>query len=209
MGRTFHYELGDALYLNITNTCPCDCVFCIRRSSDSVALSGGLWLDGDPSPEEVSEALDKLSLRPYSEVVFCGFGEPTSNLGTLLGVCRYLRARGGPGDGAPPIRLNTNGLSDLINGSETAPKLAGLVDRVSISLNAPNAGRYCELTRPAFGPRSFDAVLRFAKSCVAHIPVVAFTVMDCLTKAEISECAALAAKVGVTLRVRETVARQG
>ena len=39
------YEIGDKLYLNITNKCPCNCTFCIRHNGDGAYGSDPLWLD--------------------------------------------------------------------------------------------------------------------------------------------------------------------
>ena len=120
---TIAYAVGKNLYLNITNRCPCACTFCIRTMCDGAYGSDPLWLDHEPSMEEIREALDKEDLSHYQEVVFCGFGEPTERLETLCETAKLLKARG-----VKTIRINTNGLSDLIHGRKTAADLKGLVD---------------------------------------------------------------------------------
>ena len=122
---TIAYAVGKNLYLNITNRCPCACTFCIRTMCDGAYGSDPLWLDHEPSMEEIRAALDKEDLSHYQEVVFCGFGEPTERLETLCETAKLLKARG-----VKTIRINTNGLSDLIHGRKTAADLKGLVDIV-------------------------------------------------------------------------------
>ena len=91
---TIAYAVGKNLYLNITNRCPCACTFCIRTMCDGAYGSDPLWLDHEPSMEEIREALDKEDLSHYQEVVFCGFGEPTERLETLCETAKLLKARG-------------------------------------------------------------------------------------------------------------------
>ncbi|HAY72832.1 MAG TPA: radical SAM protein, partial [Ruminococcaceae bacterium] len=105
-----------------------------------------LWLKKDPTLEEIEDEINKFDFSPYSEVVFCGYGEPTQALDNLIASAKYLKDKFGL-----KIRLNSNGLSDLINGKETAKLLEGVVDSISISLNAPNAKRYQEVSRSRFG----------------------------------------------------------
>ena len=126
---TIAYAVGKNLYLNITNRCPCACTFCIRTMCDGAYGSDPLWLDHEPSMEEIRAALDKEDLSHYQEVVFCGFGEPTERLETLCETAKLLKARG-----VKTIRINTNGLSDLIHGRKTAADLKGLVNPVNHAL---------------------------------------------------------------------------
>ena len=191
------YRIGDKLYVNLTNACPCRCTFCIRQNGDGVGSADSLWFEHEPSLDEVMEAFGRIRLEEYEELVFCGYGEPTCALENLLAVCRYVRSVG-----VIPIRLNTNGLADLIWKKETAPMLEGLVDIVSISLNAPDAQKYAAVTRPSFGEEAFDAMLRYAAACKAVVPKVQFTVVDVLSQEDIAACERVAATVGVPLRVR-------
>ena len=131
------YVYGDSLYVNLTNKCPCRCTFCIRSQKEGLGTAESLWLDHDPTAEEVIAAFGDYDLSAYQEVIFCGYGEPMCALDTLLAVCRYLRGVGGV-----KIRVNTNGLGDLIHGKPTAPLLEGLVDTVSVSLNTSDAEKY-------------------------------------------------------------------
>ena len=192
------YTVGDGIYLNLTNRCPCRCVFCIRQEQDTVGNSDSLWLKNEPTADEVLEALASYNLADYREIVFCGYGEPMEQLDVLLEVCRRIRAIS-----SLPIRINTNGLADLIHGKPSAPLLEGLVDTVSISLNAPDRQRYHEVVQSIYGPLAFDALLQFAINCKAYVPHVMFTVVDILSGEEIAACRQLAAELGIPLRVRK------
>ena len=154
------YEVYDNLYVNLTNKCPCACTFCLRQTRDEMNHSGSLWLEREPGVEEVKAEFDKFDMQKYKEVVFCGFGEPTERLEDLLEIAAFVKDKFNK-----PIRINTNGLSDLIWQKDTAPMYKGLVDTVSISLNTPNKERYYELTRSKFGIDSFDAMLNCAGNC--------------------------------------------
>ena len=192
------YEVHNGLYVNMTNKCPCNCTFCLRQTRDEMEGSGSLWLEREPSVDEVKAEFDKFDMDKYEEVVFCGFGEPTERLYDLLEVAEFVKAKYGK-----KTRINTNGLSDLIYGKDTAPLLEGKIDTVSISLNTPNKQRFYELTRNRFGIDSFDAMLRFADNAKKYVnKVVLTTVATTLTEEEERECAAICDKLGVTYRIR-------
>lgn len=192
------YEVYDNLYVNLTNRCPCSCTFCLRQTRDEMNHSGSLWLEREPSVEEVKAEFDKFDMQKYKEVVFCGFGEPTERLEDLLEIAAFVKDKFNK-----PIRINTNGLSDLIWQKDTAPMYKGLVDTVSISLNTPNKERYYELTRSKFGIDSFDAMLNFAGNVSKYVPhVVLSTVATTLTEEEEKQCAQICKKLGVTYRIR-------
>lgn len=192
------YEVHNGLYVNMTNKCPCNCTFCLRQTRDEMEVSGSLWLEREPSVDEVKAEFDKFDMDKYEEVVFCGFGEPTERLYDLLEVAEFVKAKYGK-----KTRINTNGLSDLIYGKDTAPLLEGKIDTVSISLNTPNKQRFYELTRNRFGIDSFDAMLRFAENAKKYVnKVVLTTVATTLTEEEERECAAICDKLGVTYRIR-------
>ncbi len=195
---TVTYKVKNGIYVNMTNRCPCACTFCLRQNGDGVYGSDSLWLEREPTVKEVCMSLDRWDLSQYDELVFCGYGEPTERLDDLLEVARYVKSRY-----AIPIRINTNGLSDLINGRETAPELAGLIDTVSISLNATNAEAYEKLCRPKFGIGAFDAMLAFTRACVPFVPNVVMTVVDVVTSKEQQEQSrAIAESLGAKLRIR-------
>ena len=195
---TITYEGRNSLYINMTNRCPCACTFCLRHNKDHVFKANSLWLDREPTVKEVCDSLDAWELSKYDAVVFCGYGEPTERLDDLLEVASYIKSKG-----EINIRINTNGLSDLINGGKTAHKLKGLIDSVSISLNATNKDDYFKLVRPRFGIESYDAMLSFTKDCTEYVPEVVMTVVDVVTSKEEQELSRkICESVGATLRVR-------
>ncbi len=191
------YTYNNKVYANITNKCNCRCVFCIRKNQDTVGESGVLWHDGDPTLEEIKEAVDQFDFTPYKELVYCGYGEPTCALDQLLETARYVKQHNDIS-----IRLNTNGLANLYHGKNIVPLLAESVDTVSVSLNAPDPVRYQEVTQP-FHPDAFEHLLKFIAECRQHIPSVICTVVDVLSPEDIAASQQIADSLGVTLRVRK------
>ena len=195
---TITYPVNKGLYINMTNRCPCNCTFCLRHNAEGVYGSDSLWLDREPTVQELCDSVDTWDLTQFDEVVFCGYGEPTERLEDLLLVAKYIKAKGDI-----KIRINTNGLADLIWQKQTAPSLKGLIDTVSISLNTPNQEVYLKVVRPKFGVGSYDAMLRFAKDCTAYVPNVVMTVVDVVTsKEEQEQCRKICENIGARLRVR-------
>ena len=195
---TITYPVHNGIYVNMTNRCPCACTFCLRKQSDHVYGSDPLWLEREPTVEEVCESIDKWDLSKYSEIVFCGYGEPTMRLDDLLKVAAYIKSKSNI-----PLRINTNGLADLIAGEKVAHKLEGLIDTVSVSLNATNKEDYFKLVRPKFGINSYDAMLSFTRECTKYVPNVIMTVVDEVTsKEEQEKCREICESIGAKLRVR-------
>lgn len=194
------YTYAGSAYMNITNKCPCACVFCIRSNGDGLGSAESLWLKKDPTIDEIKDEIDKFDFSPYSEVVFCGYGEPTQALDNLIEAAKYLKEKH-----SLRIRLNSNGLSDLINGKPTAHLLEGIVDSISLSLNAPDAESYQRVTRSKFGADAYPALLKFAEDCKKYIPSVKFTVVDIISEDEINECRKIADKMEIPLRVRKWI----
>ena len=191
------YVLGHTLYLNITNRCPCACDFCIRTHSKSVGTGDNLWLEREPTQTEIMAALAQHDLSQYRELVFCGYGEPTCRLDDLLWVCNKVR-----GIRDIPIRVNTNGLSDLVFEKPTAQCLKGIVDTVSISLNSSDAQKYVDITRNHFGLKSYQAMIDYAKDCQKYVPNVVMTVVDIIGEEEVAACRKVCDDNGLFLRVR-------
>lgn len=199
---TATYRVRDGLYVNLTNRCPCACTFCIRQNGSGAYGSDSLWLEREPTADEVRASIE-ANLGDCRELVFCGYGEPTERLDVLLEIAVWFRTAH-PG---VPIRVNTNGLSDLIAGEPTAHRFKGLVDTVSISLNAPTAEEYAALCRPKFGAAAYPAMLKFAEEVKQHVGTVVLSVVgtDALTPEKEAACRRIAASLGVTLRVRHFV----
>ena len=198
--QTIVYHVKDAVYVNLTNRCPCACTFCLRAKAPGVYGSPSLWLDREPTEAEVIAALDAQDWPRFREAVFCGYGEPAERLDVLLAAAAHLKAR----DPALRIRVNTNGLSDLINGRPTAALFAGCVDCLSISLNTDDPAEYLALCRPKFGADAFPALLAFAREAASAVPEVVLTVVGepVTDVAKQARCRALAESLGARLRVR-------
>lgn len=197
---TIFYKFEGQMYINITNGCPCDCVFCLRNNSDSVKDNDSLWLEHEPSFEEITAAFDSFDRTGVTDAVFCGYGEPTMRADMLVRTAEYIKQHSDL-----RIRLNTNGLVRLIHPNFDIERFRGLIDIVSISLNAPDAKRYNEVTRPHFGEKSFQVMLDFAADMKKMGVDTRFTVVDVITKDEIERCHALADSMGIPLRVREYI----
>lgn len=193
---TILYTVGDKLYVNLTNRCPCACTFCIRQNGDGAYGSDSLWLEREPTVDEVISEFEKYDLSKYTEVVFCGYGEPMERAEDVAFLGCYIRKNFGL-----PVRLNTNGLGDKIQGKSTAQLLEGAVDTVSISLNQCDSEKYNAVTRPKWED-SFEAMLSFAVDCKKYVPKVIFTVVDVISSDDINRCKKLAASLEIELRVR-------
>ncbi len=192
------YTYGNKVYLNITNACPCDCEFCVRHNKSGLGDMGSLWLDHEPALEEIIAAVNEFDWTDVEDVIFCGFGEPTCALDKLLATAKYIKSIKNV-----KIRLNTNGLSDLINKCDnSAEKMAGLIDSVSVSLNAPDAESYNSIVHPKFGLKSFDAMIKFTKDCQNYIPCVKMSVVDTIGEDAIEKCKKLCEEKGIDLRIR-------
>lgn len=196
------YTLEGSLYVNVTNKCPCACVFCIRNNGDTIRGSESLWFEGqEPTAEDIIKDFENYDLRQFNSIVFCGYGEPLERIDVVCQVAKYLKSVTDL-----PVRINTNGLSDLINEREhTAFDLKGLVDAVSISLNAPDSESYQKVTNSVYGDKSFDAVLNFAKDCKTFLDKVTFTVVDVISEEEIERCKKISEDMNIELRVREYI----
>ena len=197
MALTICYTVGNKLYLNITNRCPCNCTFCIRHNGDGAYGSDSLWLEHEPTIEEIINDIAKYDLDSYEQIVFCGYGEPTERIDDLIKIARYLKTIT-----KTELRINTNGLSDLINKRPTAEMFRGCMDIISISLNAGDEETYNRVTRPAL-KGAFEALKRFALECKDIVPQVMFTVVDVITEEEIAKAQQTADSLGIHLRVRE------
>lgn len=195
---TILYPAYGNLYVNLTNKCPCACTFCLRQTRDEMEGSGSLWLDREPTVEEVEKEFDKFPPDTYKDIVFCGFGEPTERLDDLLEVAEFAKKKFGK-----KIRINTNGLGNLIHGKDITSLLKDKIDILSISLNTPNAEEYYKLTRNKFGIQSFQAMLDFAKEAKKYVPeVVMTTVETTITKEEEAQCQDICDSLGVRYRIR-------
>ena len=186
---TITYEYEDALYVNLTNKCNCNCEFCLRhgRKEGSIYTEDSLWLEREPTRKEALDSFLSRDVCSYREIVFCGYGEPT-------------------GRRLPPVRINTNGHANLILGRDVVPELKGRIDTLSISLNAVTAAEYTALCHPAQGEAAYQAMLDFAREATRYVPHVVLTIVDKdKSSEEIETCRQIAAELGVKLRIRSFI----
>ncbi len=198
---TIFYKFDGKLYANITNQCPCACEFCIRKNGDSVGGCDSLWLEHEPSYEEIIAAFDSFDKTGLDELVFCGYGEPMMRAHMLVKVAEYVKANTNM-----KIRINTNGLIAFMEPLFDISSLKYKIDKVSISLNASNPDKYFQITNPKYGLPSYNAMLNFALRVQEYVPDVSFTIVDMdLDEEEIKKCKERAKDLGLPLRIRHYV----
>lgn len=198
---TIFYKFDGKLYANITNQCPCACEFCIRKNSDSVGNNDSLWLEHEPSYDEIISAFDSFDKTGLDELVFCGYGEPMMRAHALVKVAEYVKANTNM-----KIRINTNGIIAFMEPLFDISTLKYKIDKVSISLNASNPDKYFQITNPKYGLPSYNAMLNFALRVQEFVPDVSFTIVDMdLDEDEIEKCKERAKDLGLPLRIRHYV----
>lgn len=196
------YIVEDKLYVNITNKCSNRCEFCIRNNGDGAYGSDSLWLEREPTRDEILESIFLRDLTAFPELVFCGYGEPTYRLDDAVFVAKKVKEK----HPEIKIRINTNGHSDLILGRDTAPDYEGAFDVVSISLNTPSAEKYQSICHSLYGEEAFFALLKFAGNVKNFVPSVQLSaVKETLTDEEIELCKNIASELGVSLRLRDYI----
>lgn len=186
------YQIRDSLYLNITNRCTNRCSFCVKFHSDYVK-GHRLRLSHEPTEEELKAEIGDPAR--YREIVFCGYGEPLLRLETVKNIAQWIQSRRGR------VRINTNGHANLIHGRNIIPELKGIVDSISISLDAQDEDTYNRLCGPAF-PDAFNAVIRFIRDVKESVPDVQITVVN-MPGVDIARCREIAEQLGAAFRVRE------
>lgn len=196
--ENFTYEIGGNLYINLTSKCTNACTFCVHNEKADY-FGHKLWLSREPSAEEVLARIP-ADIARYKEYVFCGFGEPTLRLETMLEVAAALKARGAV------TRLNTNGQANIIWKRDVSGELKGKIDKINVSLNEATAKDYAALCRPAFGEAAFEGLQDFARRCAAQGIETWFSVVDIIGEEKIAACREIAKRCGVTLKVRPYIA---
>ena len=186
------YVIRNSLYLNITSRCPNRCVFCSRETSPYVK-GHYLGTDNEPTVEELKDAIGDPS--GYDEVVFCGFGESTERLDVLKEIAGYLKEKGSK------VRLDTNGLGDLINSRSISEELEGLIDTICISLNTNIEEEYQKLCHSEYDD-PYPALISFIKKARDYIPDVMISIVG-MPGIDVEACRKIADDLGVRFRVRE------
>jgi len=187
------YPVGDSLYLNITNRCTNECPFCIRNLSRKFNQKYHLWLDREPTAEEVLNAIGNP--LKHKQIVFCGYGEPLIRLDLVKEIAKRLRSQ------PPALRVDTNGTANIFWGRNILPELKGLIDYISVSLNAESAEVYNKICHPMFGEKAYNAIIDFIKEAKKYIPEVEATIVD-LPTVNKEACRQIAEDIGVSFRIR-------
>lgn len=200
MTNTLVYTLDNKIYINLTNRCTNNCIFCLRNDKDDVC-GRNLWLDNENfSAQDVIAQLQKHELS--KEIIFCGYGEPLLKLEILKEVSKYIK------ENYPEtkIRINTNGHANFIHKKNTAPELKGLIDEISISLNASTASEYNELSKPKI-ENAFEEVKKFIKCCSDEGIQTVTSVVEGYKgrKLDLETCEKISKELGAKFRVREWI----
>ncbi|WP_456380150.1 TatD family nuclease-associated radical SAM protein [Thiolapillus sp.] len=189
------YPIRRNLYLNITDRCTLECRFCPKHTKQGpVVHDFDLSLPHRPEAGEIIRSIGNPA--EYEEIVFCGFGEPTLRFKVLLEIARWIKKHGGT------VRVNTDGLANLVNKRNVLPEMQGLIDSISVSMNAHNPETYTRHCQPAL-PGSWDAMLAFLEDAPKYIPRVTATAIEGLDGVDIAACEQLAAQRGVEFRRRK------
>lgn len=200
MANVLVYELYGKIYINLTNRCTNNCVFCLRNDKDDVC-GQKLWLDNEDYP--VQDVIDQLNnFKISDEVIFCGYGEPLLKLDVLKEVAQYIK------ENYPnvKIRVNTNGQANIVYKRNIVPELKGLVDEFSVSLNGEDNKEYNDYSRPRL-LNAYEEVKRFIKACAdENIEVVASVVEGYKGQhLNLKKCEEIANSLGAKFRAREWI----
>ena len=196
---TITYVLDCSLYINITNKCNNNCDFCVRNHTDVIGDSQSLWLEREPTSDEIWNDIKKRNLDDYKEIVFCGYGEPTMRMDVVAEISEKIKSIT-----KTPVRLNTNGLANLLYKKDITFMLK-FIDIVSISLNAKNKTDYDKLCHSDYGLEAFDGMLDFAVKCKSVVKTVKFTIVDTLSPDDIDACRKIAQEKDIELRIRTLI----
>jgi len=195
MEQQIAYTIDDRLYLSITDRCTLECAFCPKQDDDYRLHEYDLRMQFRPSTADIIAAIGEHP-ENYAQIVFCGYGEPTLRLNVLLQVAEYIKGRGGV------VRINTDGLANKFHKRNVLPEMKGLVDSLSISLNAQNETVYNQHCQPQLAG-SWEALLEFIKQAPTYIPDVQVSAIDGLEGVDISACQSLVESLGAKFKYRE------
>ena len=188
------YQIRNSLYLNITNRCTNSCIFC-AKNKDFIVKGHELSLNQEPSVAEIKKEIDDPS--HFDEIVFCGYGEPLLRLDVIKEVSRWLKDQG------CKVRINSDGQANLVHDRNILPELTGLIDAISISLNAADNDSYHKLCRSPFGAQqSYQAVKDFIQQAREYIPEVTATAVS-YPGINIAACEQVAKELGVKFKARD------
>ena len=194
-------ENPETVYVNLTNACTNSCVFCLREQKDDVC-GRGMWHDDKYILEDIIEQF-KIYEKSAKEVVFCGYGEPFLKKDMMKDFCKYLR------NNYPEIkiRVNTNGHANAIYKSNIPEEFKGLIDSVSVSLNASSEEEYNDICNPKIN-NAYESMLEFTSDCIKQNIETTMSVVTGFDKThniDIEKCKVIAEKTGAKFRNREFI----
>ena len=201
-GFTITYAYGDNLYVNPTNRCNYNCEFCLRKNgNDGSIYTHNLWLEREPTREEMLESIESHDLSRFKQLVFVGFGEPSYRIDDICWVIDRMKEHGTK----IYTRMDTNGTGCLIHGRDICPEFEGRFDMVSISLNTDTTEKFNALCHPV-QENAYEAMKAFAKEIQKYVPTVMMTVVDTIPAEEIEACRKICEEeIGAIYRVREYI----
>lgn len=200
--NTIVYFLGNTMYINVTNMCTNKCVFCVRDLNDTV---GGvnLWIkENRISAKQIIEEIKQNSPETRDEIVFCGYGEPLIKLEVVKEVAHFIKSS----YQGIPVRINTNGHANLIHKRNVVPELVGLIDKLSVSLNAENAELYGKISKCSFeNTEAFEGIKKFIYESQKHGIDTTATVVNGFRDyiIDIEKCKEITESLGAKFKVRE------
>ncbi len=196
------YLLDDKVYINLTNSCTNNCIFCIRDIKDDV-VGANLFLNSENvSADDVIKQFEAMKDKLSDEIIFCGYGEPMLKLDVLKQVAKYIK------DKYPnkKLRVNTNGHANFVYKRNVVPELKGLIDEFSVSLNGENEQEYNELSVPNF-TGAYEETKKFIKACADENIAVTATIVEGYKGRHLNfkKCEEIAKSLGAKFRVREWI----
>ena len=189
------------VYINLTNACSNSCIFCLREQKDDVC-GKTMWHDDNYTIDDIILQFKEFS-NSVEEVVFCGYGEPFLKKDMMKAFCEYLRKN------YPKIkiRVNTNGHANAIYKTNVAEEFKGLIDAVSVSLNASNEEEYNEICNPKI-ENAYAEMKKFIVECKnigIEVSTSIVTGFDDIHNIDVDECARISKKLGAKFRNREFI----
>ncbi len=192
-GTSFTYKIKNSLYINVTNRCNADCVFCDRKG-EAVRSGYNLKMSKEMEPPAEVYINEIGDPKKYDEIVFCGYGEPTIRWNIVKEVAAFVKEKGGS------TRINTNGHGSYINHKDITPEMENLIDVVSVSLNTSNPEEYASIFQ--VDKKLFNEAINFIRNSKKYVNKVIVSIVD-YNNVNHEKVKKMAEEIGVEFRVRE------
>lgn len=193
------YFFKNNLYINLTNRCLVKCSYCIKYKWNYNFYEYNFKLNKEPTYKEIIHKLT-LKLKEYpkvKEIVFCGYGEPLIRWKEVIRISKWIK------NNYPhiKIRINTTGLADGYFKKNIYKELAGIIDTISISLNAHNEKTFNLLHKSKI-PSAFHKIISSIKKAKKYFPEVIVTTIK-HPAIDIAKIKCLAKKLKVEFKERD------